>query len=132
MATYTEESGYLKTSTDKYDAIDYVNMYDIDGKSTTPANEANKICFLPDGADLWDQFTQMYLIKKACDKIIAGGGGYTTGNCYPMRDGTSYWASAEYSSTNAWYCYTNNAYLGIWYDKWGSRYVRPSFAIEAV
>ena len=132
MATYTEESGYLKTSTDKYDAIDYVNMYDIDGKSTTPATEANKICFLPDGADLWDQFTQMYLIKKACDKIIAGGGGYTTGNCYPMRDGTGYWASAEGSSTDAWHCSTYNALLNGWGSKWLDIYVRPSFAIEAV
>ena len=129
MATYTAESGYLKTGTDKYDAVEFVNMYNLTSHGS--GSVANKRCFLPDGADLWDQFTQMYLIKKACDKIIAGEGGYTTGNCYPMRDGTDYWASAEGSSTVAWYCGTGRAHLYDWYGKWGSGYVRPSFAIEA-
>ena len=129
MATYTAESGYLKTGTDKYDAVEFVNMYNLTSHGS--GSVANKRCFLPDGADLWDQFTQMYLIKKACDKIIAGEGGYTTGNCYPMRDGTYYWASAEGSSTGAWYCSTTNAYLSGWSNKWSSLYVRPSFAIEA-
>ena len=129
MATYTAESGYLKTGTDKYDAVEFVNMYNLTSHGS--GSVANKRCFLPDGADLWDQFTQMYLIKKACDKIIAGEGGYNTGNCYPMRDGTSYWASAEVSSTLAWFCYTTSAYLRHWYGKWYSYYVRPSFAIEA-
>ena len=129
MATHTEGTGYLKTGTDKYDAVEFVNMYNL--TSHGAGSTANKRCFLPDGADLWDQFTQKYLILKACDKINAGGGGYSTSNCYSMRDGTSYWASAENSSTIAWYCYTSNAYLYIWHNKWGSGYVRPSFAIEA-
>ena len=130
MATYTEGTGYLKTATDKYDAVEFVNMYNLTSHGT--GSTANKRCFLPDGADLWDQFTQKYLILKACDKIIAGGGGYTTGNCYPMRDGTYYWASAETSSTHAWRCYTLIACLYGWGSKWSSVYVRPSFAIEAV
>ena len=130
MAKYTAESGYLKTGTDKYDAVEFVNMYNLTSHGS--GSVANKRCFLPDGADLWDQFTQMYLIKKACDKINAGGGGYSTSNCYSMRDDTLYWASAEGSSTGAWYCNTLNAGLGIWYYKWGRSSVRPSFAIEAV
>ena len=129
MATYTEKSGYLKTDTDKYDAVEFVNMYNLTSHGT--GSTANKRCFLPDGADLWDQFTQKYLILKACDKINAGGGGYSTSNCYSMRDGTGYWASAELSSTYACCCYTNYALLSIWYLKWYSGYVRPSFAIEA-
>ena len=129
MATYTEESGYLKTGTDKYDAVEFVNMYNLTSHGS--GSVANKRCFLPDGADLWDQFTQKYLILKACDKINAGGGGYSNSNCYSMRDGTVYWASAELSSTSAWICYTNYAYLYGWYRKWDSSYVRPSFAIEA-
>ena len=129
MATYTEESGYLKTGTDKYDAVEFVNMYNLTSHGS--GSVANKRCFLPDGADLWDQFTQKYLILKACDKINAGGGGYSTSNCYSMRDGTYYWASAELSSTLAWFCSTNNAYLYYWYNKRDSFYVRPSFAIEA-
>ena len=44
---------------------------------------------------------------------------------------TSYWASAEASSTYAWGCGTNYAGLDYWGNKWGSGYVRPSFAIEA-
>ena len=42
---------------------------------------------------------------------------------------TFYWASAEYSSTNAWYCHTLHAYLSN-LNKWSSFYVRPSFAID--
>ena len=48
-----------------------------------------------------------------------------------IKDDTLYWASAEYSSTGAWHCNTNYANLDRWYLKWGSYYVRPSFAIEA-
>ena len=124
MATYTAEAGYKKTGTDKYDAVDYVNEYSQNGVD-------RQKCFLPDGADLWDQFTMKYLIQKAIDKIIAGGGGYSSSNAYSMRDDTWYWASAESSSTGAWHCNTNLARVNGWYDKWGSGYVRPSFAIEA-
>ena len=119
----------MKTDTDKYDAVEFVNMYNLTSHGSGSA--ANKRCFLPDGADLWDQFTQKYLILKACDKINAGGGGYSTSNCYSMRDGAYYWASAETSSTLAWDCNTDRAYLLHWYNKWASYYVRPSFAIEA-
>ena len=123
MATYDEENGYVKTSSDKYDAIDFVNNYSQNGIS-------KQQCFLPDSADLWDQFTQKYLIQKACDKIISGGGGYSSSNCYSMRDGTYYWASGEGSTTRAWGCYTSNAYV-IAINKWNSNYVRPSLAIKA-
>ena len=92
---------------------------------------ANKRCFLPDGADLWDQFTQKYLILKACDKINAGGGGYSTSNCYSMRDGVGYLASAERNTNSVWRCSTISAALGIQGVKWIGDYVRPSFAIEA-
>ena len=47
-----------------------------------------------------------------------------------IKDDTIYWASAENSSTLAWYCYTGNAILDRWANKWYSFYVRPSFAIE--
>ena len=49
-----------------------------------------------------------------------------------IKDDTLYWASAEYSSTGAWHCYTGSAVLNSWHTKWYSYYVRPSFAIEAV
>ena len=42
---------------------------------------------------------------------------------------TYYWASAEYSSTIAWYCGTYYAGLGL-STKCLSNYVRPSFAID--
>mgnify|MGYP006960463832 FL=1 len=48
-----------------------------------------------------------------------------------IKDDTFYWASAECSSTSAWYCSVYGAFLYDWYDKWESFYVRPSFAIEA-
>ena len=48
-----------------------------------------------------------------------------------IKDDTSYWASAEGSSTGAWGCSTTSAGLGSWGVKWNSDYVRPSFAIEA-
>lgn len=44
-----------------------------------------------------------------------------------LLNGDVYWASAEYSSTNAWNCNTNNANLNN-NNKWNSNYVRPSFA----
>ena len=130
MATYDEENGYIKTDIDKYDAIDYVNMYNL-ATNSPDKKVTNKCCFLPDGADLWDEFTQKYLIQKACDKIIAGGGGFSTSNCMSMRDSTVSWASAETSASGAWGCNTYNSYLGNWNGKWNNNYVRPSFAIEA-
>ena len=47
-----------------------------------------------------------------------------------IKDDTYYWASAEDSSTNAWYCAANYANLNYWSIKWHANYVRPSFAIE--
>ena len=47
-----------------------------------------------------------------------------------IKDDTVYWASAEYSSTSAWRCSMYGAFLYVWYDKWYSYYVRPSFVIE--
>ena len=87
-------------------------------------------CFLPDAADLWDQFVMRHLIKKAIDKIVDGGGGYDTSNTSPMRDGTYYWGSAELSQSYAWYCttYCASVYRS---SKWNSYYVRPSLALAA-
>ena len=48
-----------------------------------------------------------------------------------IKNVSYYWASAENSSTSAWGCGTDGAYLYYWDGKWSSTYVRPSFAIEA-
>lgn len=122
MATYTDGK-YVKTDTDVYDAIDYANTY----KQSNGGNTEGQ-CFLPDGADLWDQFTEKYLIQRACDAIISGGGGYNSSNCYSMRDGTYYWASAELNNQQAWVCYTSSAHVNAWKSKWGGSFVRPSLA----
>ena len=121
---------YTKTSTDKYDVVDYVMAYNgVEGTNVQQLGSGIKP-FLPDTADLWDQFTMKYFIQKIIDYVIAGGNGYTSSNCYAMRDGTGYWASAEYSQTVAWLCYTGNALCGNWDGKWISYYVRPSLAID--
>ena len=120
--THDGRTVYTKTSTDIYDAFDYVCTYSANGAD-------NQSCFLPDGADLWDQFTMKHLIQKACDKIIAGGGGFSSSNCFSMRDGAWYWASSESGSSNAWHCGTYNAHLHNWGGKWATDYVRPSLAL---
>lgn len=125
MATYDESSGYTATSTDTYNAVNYVNTYSQNGITS-------QTCFLPDGADLWDQFTMKYLIQSVIDKVIAGGGGYSSSNCNSMRNSTWYWASAEGNASGAWICYTYNATLNGWHFKWISSYVRPSFALTVV
>ena len=132
MATYSEESGYVKTSTDKYDAIDFINTYNIYGEGHGEPGSKSQVCFFGDGADLWDQFVMKYMVQKACDKIIAGGGGYTSGNCYSLRDDNYYWLSAEGSSSSAWRCGTANAYLYYYYGKWYSYFVRPAFALDVL
>ena len=48
-----------------------------------------------------------------------------------IKDDSYYWASAEFSSTYAWYCGTYYAFLYGRGNKWTDYYVRPSFAIEA-
>ena len=48
-----------------------------------------------------------------------------------IKNVSYYWASAEGSSTDAWYCDTYYAYLNGWVNKWRGLCVRPSFAIEA-
>ena len=127
MATY-DGSGYTATASDIYKAVDFVNTYSLNGVQA-------QRCFLPDGADLWDQFTMKYLMQKACDAIVNGGGGYngTNGsaeaNVYSLRDNAWYWCSAESSSAGAWRCNTGYAYLSGWGAKWDSYYVRGSFAI---
>ena len=73
-----------------------------------------------------------YMVQKACDKIIAGGGGYTSGNCYSLRDDNYYWLSAEGSSSYAWSCTTANARLSYYSGKWLSYYVRPAFALDVL
>ena len=127
VSTMKEDSSldvYLnKLESDRYPAITYCNTYSTNGITAGT-------CFLPDGADLWDQFTQRHLINKATAKIISGKNGFTSSNCYPMRDGSDYWASAGYISSDAWRCGTYSAGLGASSLKWVSYYVRPAFAIE--
>lgn len=41
-----------------------------------------------------------------------------------------YWASAEFSQSLAWYCYTNGAIVYGYFNKWGTFWVRPAFAIN--
>lgn len=122
----TQYNADLKTmSSTRYPAMTYVNGYSDNGI------EKGK-CFLPDASDLWDQFTQRHLINKAINKIIAGGGGYTSDNAYPMKDGAAYWASAENSGVTAWISHTHNATVYNDYGrKWVMYYVRPSLAIAA-
>ena len=122
MAIYTEESGYTKTDTDVYDAVDFVNEYEL--KTDTPIT-----VFMPDNSDLWDQYVMRSMIQDTINTIIEKGGGYNVSNAYPIRTGTGYWSSAEYSATLACICYTSDATFGT-NVKWGSYYVRPSLAIE--
>lgn len=110
-----------KLTSDRYQAITHCNTYSANGINSGE-------CHLSDATDLWDMLVEKEWMNKACEKVIAEGGGFSTSNCYPMRDGTWYWASPEYSSTAAWLCYTNYCYVFAHY-KWGSPYVRPSLAI---
>ena len=91
----------------------------------------NGECYLSDATDLWDMYVQRHLIDKACKKIISKNNGFTTSNCFTVREGTAYWASAEASSTHAWYCYTSTSNVNYWNGKWYSRCVRPVFALSA-
>lgn len=91
----------------------------------------NGECYLSDATDLWDMYVQRHLIDKACKKIISKNNGFTTSNCFTVREGTAYWASAEASSSGAWGCYTNGSGVGSWNGKWGSGCVRPVFALSA-
>ena len=91
----------------------------------------NGECYLSDTTDLWDMYVQRHLIDKACKKIISKNNGFTTSNCFTVREVTAYWASAETSSTAAWLCYTYYSYVGYWGNKWGGGYVRPVFALSA-
>ena len=91
----------------------------------------NGECYLSDATDLWDMYVQRHLIDKACKKIISKNNGFTTSNCFTVREVTAYWASAEISSTHAWVCNTNYSSVYGWYYKWNSYYVRPVFALSA-
>ena len=91
----------------------------------------NGECYLSDATDLWDMYVQRHLIDKACKKIISKNNGFTTSNCFTVREGTAYWASAEVSSAGAWGCYTNHSRVTNWLNKWSSYYVRPVFALSA-
>ena len=91
----------------------------------------NGECYLSDATDLWDMHVQRHLIDKACKKIISKNNGFTTSNCFTVREGTAYWASAEASSTGAWLCGTGNSNVNGWANKWRSYYVRPVFALSA-
>ena len=91
----------------------------------------NGECYLSDATDLWDMYVQRHLIDKACKKIISKNNGFTTSNCFTVREGTTYWASAEVSSTGAWGCGTSGSGVYSWDGKWVSRFVRPVFALSA-
>ena len=120
---------YTKHDNDKYDAVEYVMSYNgIEGTNVQKLDEYKP--FLPDAADLWDQFVMKYFIQKIINYVIAGGNGYTASNCASMRDEANYWASAEGSQTFAWSCSTLNTYVHYYYNKWVSRYVRPSLALD--
>ena len=124
VADATLDANLKTMQSSTYPAMSQVNAYSQNGITQGD-------CFLPDAADLWDQFVMRHLIKKAIDKIVAGGGSYTTDNTNPMRDGTYYWGSAEYSQSGAWLCSTSNAYVHYNLGKWLSIYVRPSLALAA-
>lgn len=112
MATY-QDGKYIKTATDKYDAMDYCLTYKV--------NDEDYVCFLPDGADLWTQYMLRDLQQMAIDKVIElSNGTFKTSNAYPVRTGTGYWASAESSATHSWNCTTGTAYVTYNYGKWGS------------
>ena len=91
----------------------------------------NGECYLSDATDLWDMYVQSNLIDKACKKIISKNNGFTTSNCFTVREGTGYWASEGANSMGAWYCDTNDSNVHNWYNKWASLYVRPVFALSA-
>ena len=119
--TYTDQivnwTGYTN-DTSHYPAHKYVNEY-------SAGNVGAGEWFLGDGTDYWDMFTERGLLKNAADKIIAGGGGFSTSNCYTVRDGTTYWAAAEYNYRLAWVLDSRFAGVGYRNGKWFSSYVRP-------
>lgn len=91
----------------------------------------NKKGFLPDAADLWDQYVQRGLMKKSFDALVAASSSKTDSNCYPIKPENHYyyWSSAESTATHAWCLSTYDASVGYW-DKWNyPSFVRPSFAI---
>ena len=112
-------SGYTNDK-DVYPAWKYIDEY-------SAGNAVAGDWFFPDATDLWDLFCMRGLTKNACDKIIASGG-FTTSTCYPLRDGTWYWASAESSATNSWRVPTGFGGVDSWGYKWNSGYVRASLA----
>ena len=108
-----------EVTSERYPAISAVH--------TRNENIPNVKKFLPDSADLWDQYVQRGLINVAMEMIKEKAGLNST-NCYPLRLGTYYWSSAEYNGLFAWNCESKNATIA-YYNKTTENFVRPSFAI---
>lgn len=108
-----------EVTSERYPAISAVH--------TRNENIPNVKKFLPDSADLWDQYVQRGLINVAMEMIKEKAGLNST-NCYPLRLGTYYWSSAEHNVLFAWNCELKNATIGA-NNKTTENFVRPSFAI---
>ena len=121
--TYTEQlinwTGYTNDTT-HYPAHRYANEY-------TAGNVSAGEWFIGDISDIWDMFTERGLLKNAADKIIAGGGGFSTSNCYTVREtpnGTVYWTTSEYSNRSGITIRNYGGYAST-DNKWRNSSVRP-------
>lgn len=107
-----------EVTSERYPAISAVH--------TRNENIPNVKKFLPDAADLWDQYVQRGLINVAMEMIKKKAGLNST-NCYPLKI-SYYWSSAEYNVLFAWNCESQYATInGV--NKTSENLVRPSFAI---
>lgn len=111
----------LNGTSENYPAHKYVYEYKFGKKNG----------FLPDAADLWDQYVQRGLMKKSFGALVAASSSKTESNCYPIKPENHYyyWSSAESTKTHVWCLSTYDAsvgYLGKWHSP---SFVRPSFAI---
>lgn len=121
---WIKDKGYTD---DRYPAFTWIDSYVTDGTSL-------KDWWIADISDIWNLFGQIGQIKKACNKIITGGGNNSQGqtfnnsNCYSLNKESWYWTSSETSVTSAMGCSFTNAYLLSGY-KWSALQVRPCISI---
>ena len=111
----------LDGTSENYPAHKYVYEYKF----------GNKNGFLPDAADLWDQYVQRGLMKKSFDALVSASSSKTESNCYPIKSENLYyyWSSAESTKTHAWCLSTYDASVGYLVKWQNPSFVRPSFAI---